>query len=472
LRGRGDGRILAACGRALKTSETLGDMPRNDRPVGAATARARPALTSHSSTGDALPAEETLVPLLAEHRVSWDTLHDRYGPLLALVQTLIGVVPNCDRYLEIWEPAFRTYNILVPNFLNLPFSVFRVGGAPAEIVGMGMYVASRTAGCPYCSAHSCSFALRRGASVEKMAQALLGGTAPFTPGELATVAVARSLAQVPSTLTADERESLTRCFGAGDAEWIVAGIAMMGFLNKFMDAVGVELESSVVAETAATLGPGWSAGKAGRALDPADGRRAPPPPADSLWTRLRIVPYMPAALRLDRQWLRGVPNGWPAVGTFLRERTGHDFPVLARLRHARLLRSVAAMLRENLDPATTVVGLDVKVLAGVVFAEIVADPALGADVRALAARHGVSASALDAAQRFARTGVPDDLHSEPQRAALVLARAASPSPAQIDAGVVAACRRGGLSAPAVVEVVTWLAVLQTLHRLFAYHRAE
>ena len=440
---------------------------------------------------DAPSAEDTLVPLLAEHRVPWETLHDRYGPLLELVHTLIGVVPNCDRYLEIWPPAFRTYNILVPNFLNLPFTVFGVGGAPADVVGIGMYVASRTAGCPYCSAHSCSFALRRGASIEKVAQALVGGTAPFTPGELATVAVARSLAQVPCSLTAAERDALTGCFGPGDAEWIVAGIAMMGFLNKFMDAIGVELEPGVVAETATTLGPGWSAGKAGAALDPG-GRRTPPPPRDGVWTKLRIVPYMPAALRLDREWLRGVPSGWPAIGAFLRDSTGHDFPVLARLRHARVSRSVAAMLRENLDPATTAVGLDVKVLAGVVFAEVVADRALGADVRALAARQGVREPSLDAARRFATTG--DELDADEAaasaasgagpmgpaangdvaraRAALLLARAASPSPAEIDAGIVAACRRGELGAPAIIEIVTWLAVLQMLHRLSSYHRVE
>jgi hypothetical protein len=39
---------------------------------------------------------------------SWDELHDRYRALLKLVDNVLGVVPNCDRYLEIWPPAFRT----------------------------------------------------------------------------------------------------------------------------------------------------------------------------------------------------------------------------------------------------------------------------------------------------------------------------------------------------------------------------
>ncbi len=134
---------------------------------------------------------------------------------------------------------------------------------------------------------------------------------------------------------------------------------------------------------------------------------------------------------------------------------------------------VASMLRENLNPATTVVGLDVKILAGGIFAAVVADRALGADIQALAAKHGVAEAQLDEAMRFA--GAPDAAPPgrDPMlRAALLLARAASPSPAEVDADVVAACRAGGLSAPAIVELVTWLAVLQLLHRLSCYFVVE
>lgn len=148
-------------------------------------------------------------------------LHGRVGRapsafhgLLRLVDTLIGVVPNCDRYLEIWPPAFRTYNIMVPNLLNLPVPVFGVGGPPAGVVGLAMYVSSRTAGCAYCSAHTCSFALRRGAAPDKVAAALLPHQSSFTRGELAAVAVARSLASVPCELTMVERD---RPFGVSHA---------------------------------------------------------------------------------------------------------------------------------------------------------------------------------------------------------------------------------------------------------------
>jgi alkylhydroperoxidase family enzyme len=399
--------------------------------------------------------------------VSWEVLEDRYGPLLKLVETFLGVVPNCDRYLEIWPPAFRTYNIMVPNFLNLPVPVFGVGGPPAGVVGLAMYVASRTAECPYCAAHTCSFALRRGAAPDKVAAAVLPDGGTFNPGELAAIAVARSLARIPCELTAAERSELVDAFGERHAEWIVLGAVMMGFLNKFMDAVGVELEQPVVAEVSGTMGTEWSPGKAGALLDPAAPSR-PAPPADGLRTKLRLLSLLPSAIRTDRKWQRGVPGRWPDAGAFLRQRTGYDFPVLERLHSNRVRRSVTSMLTTNLDPASSAVGIGTKVLAGAVFAEVVADGRLADDIRALARHAGIDDGQLAKTTAFARgddTALPAD---NPSGAALILARAASYSPARVDSTTIAACREGELPAAAIVELITWLAVLQMLHRLTCY----
>jgi alkylhydroperoxidase family enzyme len=388
--------------------------------------------------------------------------------LLRLVDTVLGVMPNCDPYLEIWPPAFRTYNIVVPNFLNLPVPILKLGGPPPEAIGLAMYVASRTAECPYCSAHSCSFAMRRGATPVKVAAALLPSRDSFTRAELATIAVARSLARVPCELTAAERAELVDVYGERDAEWIALGAVMMGFLNKFMDALRVELEQSVIAEVAHTLGPDWSPGKAGTQLDPAAPNRATPP-VDGLSTRLRLVPLLPGAIRLDRRWQRGTPIRWPAVGAFLLQHTGHAFPVLARLNSGRVRQSVASMLRDNLDPAFSVVGEDVKVISGAVFAEIVGDANLADDIRALARHAGVDGHRLGAARAFARGDDAQLPADDPAAAAaLTLARAASYSPARINASTVLNCQESGLSAAAIVEIITWLSVLQVLHRLTCY----
>ncbi len=418
---------------------------------------------AHEST---VPA--SLTPLLHDSMVNWDVLHQRYHGLLRLVDTLIGVVPNCDRYLEIWPPAFRSYNIMVPNLLNLPIPVFGVGGPPAGVVGLAMYVSSRTAGCAYCSAHTCSFALRRGAAPDKVAAALLPDQGSFTRGELAAVAVARSLASIPCTLTAAERDELVAVYGERNAEWVALGAVMMGFLNKFMDVIGVELEQSTVAEVADTMGTDWSPGKAGAGLDPTS-QRKPVPPADRLRTKLSVVPLLPAAIRFDRRAQQGTPKRWPEVGRYLAGRTGHEFPALEKLHSSRARRAVASMLRENLDPGSSVLGTGPKVIAGAIFATVVEDDRLLDDVRALVRSAGVDDGRLKGAIAFAGGDEAACPAENPSEAALLtLARAAAYSPARIDESTVTACKAAGVGAPAIVEMAAWLSVLQMLHRLTCY----
>lgn len=77
----------------------------------------------------------TIAQLLKSSEIDFDTLHESYDSMLGLVKELIGVVPNCDKLLEIWSTGFRTYNLIVPNFLNLPFSLWGFG-APKQLLGL------------------------------------------------------------------------------------------------------------------------------------------------------------------------------------------------------------------------------------------------------------------------------------------------------------------------------------------------
>ena len=377
-----------------------------------------------------------LVELLKQDAVSFETLHTRYGSLLELVRGLLGVVPNCDPYLEIWPPAFRTYNVMVPNLLNLPLLVWGLG-APRSTVGLAMYVASRAAGCAYCSAHSCSFALRRGATVEQVRSAV-EAERTLTAGDRAAVRVAHTLATVPASIDDEARTDLRRHFSESHVEWVVLAIAMMGFLNKAMDALGVPLEEPVAAEVNGVIAPsGWTPGKHMRsAILTGD-----PPGADSLLSRLGIVRHAPRALGLDKRWTAGIPDRWPAVGEFLRQQTGHSFPVLSRLRHRRAIRAIATMIKDNLGES--VIGRDDKLAAGLIYARTIDDPSLAEELRALGAR---------------------ELPDSPTQ---VLARAISPSPAVVDQGVLESSRT--ISPAGIVELVTFVSVLQMLHRLSAFY---
>jgi alkylhydroperoxidase family enzyme len=110
----------------------------------------------------------------------------------------------------------------------------------------------------------------------------------------------------------------------------------------------------------------------------------------------------------------------------------------------------------------------VKVLAGAVYGELARSRHIADDIAALATKHGVTRKDLSAAEALAGGRHLHDTEFDPATgAALILARAVASSPAALDDEVVAACAEH-LRPDAIVEVVTWLAVLQLLHRLGSY----
>ena len=395
--------------------------------------------------------------------------------MLELARELLGVVPNCHPLLEIWPVGLRTYNLLVPNALNLPFSLWGMG-APKAQVGLAMYAASRAAGCAYCSAHACSLALRRGANSE----ALVGDREPH---EAAVVAVAEALSRIPSDLTTSQTTELTRHFSMADVEWIVVSIGMMGFLNKFMDAVGVELEAQVIDSVGALLTPtGWLPGKHSGATDKIPTVLAEPS-IDNLSTYLRVIRQAPAAIILERRWTKGVPDRWPAVSEFLQTHTGHSFPLLSNLRHKRVIRTITTMLRDNLDPATSEIGLATKSLAGLVYATVVGNATLAQEAHATRFSSELDKSAFDTVRQFAENATVesvamnrqalDELSSLPalsrqDAACLILARAASTSPAKVSPAILAEISPL-LNPASIIELMVWLSIQQMLHRLMCFY---
>lgn len=375
---------------------------------------------------------ETLSLALRDSAIDMAVLRRRYGAQLAIGRKVLGVEPNCHPYLEIWPAGLRSYNLLVPNLLNLPFLLVGAG-PPKDTIGLVMYAASQAAGCAYCTAHSCTFALRRGADSQRINPAAKGSA----------LDVARAIASVPATLSDEHRRALRADYSAADAEWIVLTIAMMGFLNKFMDAFGVPLENSMLVAAERVIGPtGWVPGR--HAGGPPG--EVEPPRAERLVDLAGIVRLLPALLYRDARWSAGAPGKWPAAGTYLRMRTGHDFPVLSRLTHVRAIRALTAIIAANTDPHTSELGLRAKYVAGRMYAETVADEGLASEMNSLAA---------------------DASGDAPARPVLTLTEAASPSPAQVTADVVREAT-AGLSAAAVIELLVWLSVLQTLHRLRVY----
>ncbi len=435
----------------------------------------------------------TLAQKIEPESVGFEELEKEYRPLLRLVEQLIGVVPNADGVLEIWPPGFRSYNLLVPNMLNLPASL--VGqGAPKDLIGLAMYTSSRAAECMYCSAHTCSFALRRGTSPE----ALVGD---YSPIESAVARVAEGISKVPADLTRADVAEIESHLSQSDVEWIVLSVAMMGFLNKFMDTMGIELEEAAVADVEDLIGPtGWKVGKHGWNsegiidLDMADGRplrprgkgsTAPVPngssrpgyldvPQDSLGTYLKVIRQAPAAIRKERQWTKGMSSRIAPALLTLEADVGHSFPILASLQHSRAVRAIATVLRDNLDPQLSELGLRAKCLVGLVYARVVGNEVLTSEAIQLALTlvPDIDHPLLTAVGRFATAPpetamLPSQLTSV-EAAAVMLAKVGAPSPSQVNE-ISIDVASASLSSAQIVETVVWLAVQQALHRLYVYY---
>lgn len=416
------------------------------------------------------------MPTLAEHLepeiVPIEDLHETYGPFLRIVRELIGVVPDCDTYLEIWPPGFRTYNLCVPNFLNLPASVVSRSELKAHM-GLAMYTASREAACPYCAAHTCSYALRRGTS----AGAIDGSDRSDL--EQAIVTLAETLASEPSAWDRSVITELGRYITADEIEWIAMSVGMMGFLNKFMDAISVPLELEAINDVAKLIEPtGWAVGRSGW-RNGAAARAVSKVPVDSAGLYARMIRQGPKATLIERRWTRHLPSSTPELRRYLRETRNVDVGLLSHMRQDKAVRGLAAMLDQNLDPQTSSVGLGDKALAGLVYAATVDDGDLLELGRALAGAEGVDAAIVDAAVAagsdaafLLRDGVESGLGhgaTDHTDAVVRLAHAIAPSPAVVSDDLAAATTET-LTGPEVIEVAVWISVLQLMHRVARFYR--
>ena len=417
----------------------------------------------------------TLAAALDSARVGVDEIEREHPEMLQLSRVMLGVAPASFGYLAISPAGLDTYGLIIPSFTNMPFTLWGFGGVPTKLFSLAMYVSSRAAGCMYCSAHSCSFALRRGAPPSQ----LEGASDGDAPRERATRAMARGLGSVPSTFVPADRQAMNALFAREEVEWLVLGVAMMGLLNKFMDATGTPLERAVFDDVDALIRPtGWSPGKHELEGAPA----AEPPPLDSLATKLSILPVLPRALLNDKRLTAGVPGRWPDFGAFTRELIGWDFPMVRHLRHERAVKAIGAALRRNVAGDACELDVRVKTLASLIFAVVVGSEVLRDGSRQMAAAAGATTAEIDGVVAFAQHDT--DLQEEPSvdaagalltedirkrwSSALVVAKAASFSPARVTRHVITTHAKA-MSPRQSVELLLWLGVFQMLHRISRFY---
>ena len=137
------------------------------------------------------------------------------------------------------------------------------GRVTSALKRMIAYISSNTAGCRYCQAHAIRAAERYGAEQEKLENIWEYATHPaFTEAERAALDLAFTASTVPNTVNDEVAEKLRLYWTQGEIVEITGVIALFGYLNRWNDSMGTEMESGAIESGEKFLQKrGWTPGK-------------------------------------------------------------------------------------------------------------------------------------------------------------------------------------------------------------------
>jgi len=136
----------------------------------------------------------------------------------------------------------------------------RVSSALKRLIA---YLCSMTAGCRYCEAHAIRAAGRYGAEEDKMYHIWEYKTYPaFTDAEKAAFDLAIAASQVPNEVNDEISENMRKHWDEGEIVEIMGVIALFGYLNRWNDSMGTQLEEPAAEDGEKYLkANGWNRGK-------------------------------------------------------------------------------------------------------------------------------------------------------------------------------------------------------------------
>ena len=110
------------------------------------------------------------------------------------------------------------------------------------------YISSNAAGCRYCQAHTIRAAERYGAEAEKMNHIWDFRTHPaFSEAERAALEFSLASSIIPNSVDDTIAENLRLHWNDGEIVEILGVIALFGYLNRWNDSMGTELEKDAIA---------------------------------------------------------------------------------------------------------------------------------------------------------------------------------------------------------------------------------
>ena len=125
------------------------------------------------------------------------------------------------------------------------------------------YLSSKTAGCRYCEAHAIRAAVRYGSEEDKLNNIWEYKTYPaFSEAERAVFDFAIAASSVPNAVDDTIAENLRKHWDEGEIVEILGVTALFGYLNRWNDSMGTQLEEPAAGDGETYLAKnGWSRGK-------------------------------------------------------------------------------------------------------------------------------------------------------------------------------------------------------------------
>jgi len=177
--------------------------------------------------------------------------------LVAFYNETLGFCPNSVMTMH-HRPIIAT------SFIEMNKAVMenkgRVTSALKRLIG---YISSYTAGCNYCQAHTIRAAERYGAEAAQLENIWEYKTHPaFSDAERVALDFALAASVIPNAVTDEIAEALRKHWDEGEIVEILGVVALFGFLNRWNDSMGTQMETGAVESGEKFLKEkGWSVGK-------------------------------------------------------------------------------------------------------------------------------------------------------------------------------------------------------------------
>lgn len=180
-----------------------------------------------------------------------------FEDLIQFFNETLGFCPNSVKTMY-HRPAIALA------FIELNKSVMenkgRVTSALKRLIG---YVSSNVAGCRYCQAHTIRAADRYGANEDQLKNIWEFKTHPaFSEAERAALEFALVSSTIPNAVDDEIAERIRSYWNEGEIVEILGVVALFGFLNRWNDSMGTELETDAIESGEKHLShKEWMAGK-------------------------------------------------------------------------------------------------------------------------------------------------------------------------------------------------------------------